>query len=125
LVKWKGYPDSDNEWVGHKDVHAPEAIREFENSQTAPKAHIRTGTLGKYPIATSPSYQPNPLTSMSDAGNPYYLSTLERIFGAELDTQLITQDEARELCTKKYIQPHITDENELAAPLTEEELARV
>ncbi len=62
---------------------------------------------------------------MSDAGNPYYLSTLERIFGAELDTQLITQDEARELCTKKYIQPHITDENELAAPLTEEELARV
>src|SRR6266702_1815779 len=27
LIKWKGYPDSDNEWVDHRDVHAPEAIR--------------------------------------------------------------------------------------------------
>ena len=24
LVKWKGYPDSDNEWVNHKDVHTPD-----------------------------------------------------------------------------------------------------
>jgi len=125
LVKWKGYSDSDNEWVGHKDVHAPEAIREFKNSQTAPRAHIRTGTLGKYSITSSPSHQTNSSTSMSDAGNPYYLGTLERIFGAKLDTQLITQDEAQELCTKKYIRPHVTNKNELAAPLTEEELARV
>ncbi len=62
---------------------------------------------------------------MSDATNNYYLGSPERIFGAELDTQLITYNEARELCAKKYIRPHITDENELAAPLTEEELARV
>jgi len=32
LVKWKGYLDSDNEWVSHKDMHAPEVIREFKNS---------------------------------------------------------------------------------------------
>jgi len=31
LVKWKGYPDSDNEWVDKDDVHANEAIREFKN----------------------------------------------------------------------------------------------
>jgi len=30
LIKWKGYPDSDNEWVDWKDVHVPEVIREFE-----------------------------------------------------------------------------------------------
>ena len=30
LIKWKGYPDSDNEWVSHKDMHAPDAIREYE-----------------------------------------------------------------------------------------------
>ena len=82
---------------------------------------------GKYPI---PSLTTTPTTihsssSMSNDTNTYYLGSPERIFGAELDSQLITYDEARELCAKKYIRPHITDENELAAPLTEEELARV
>ncbi len=122
LVKWKGYLDSDNEWVDHKDVHAPEAIREFKHSKTALNTHIRKGTTGKYsitPLTTTTTH--NPL--MSDAVNSYYLRSPEHIFGAELDTQLITPNEAQELCAKKYIRPHIIDENELAAPLTEEELA--
>ena len=29
LVKWKGYPDSDNKWVDHTDMNAPEAIKEY------------------------------------------------------------------------------------------------
>ena len=62
---------------------------------------------------------------MSNDTNAYYLGSPECIFGAELDSQLVTYSEAQELCAKKYIRPHITDENELAAPLTEEELARV
>ena len=33
LVKWKGYPDSDNKWVDHVDMHAPEAIKEYEATQ--------------------------------------------------------------------------------------------
>ncbi len=57
--------------------------------------------------------------------NDYYLGSPERIFGAELKEGLITKSEAQELCAKKYIQPHITDENLLAAPLTEQELAAV
>jgi len=125
LIKWKGYPDSDNEWVDHKDIHAPEAIREFENSRTAARGHIRTGTMGEYPITpltNSPIAHTSP---MSNDTNNYYLGSPERIFGAELDSQLITYNEARELCAKKYIRPHTHDENELAAPLTEEELARV
>jgi len=126
LIKWKGYPDSDNKWVDHKDIHAPEAIREFKNSRTALDTHIRMGAMGEYPITpltTTTTTTHTPL--MSNAVNSYYLGSPERIFGAELDTQLITPDKARELCAKKYIRPHITDENELAAPLTEEELARV
>ena len=30
LVKWKGYPDSDNEWVSQKDMSADKAIQEYE-----------------------------------------------------------------------------------------------
>ncbi len=126
LIKWKGYPDSDNEWVDHKDIHAPEAIREFESSKAASEGHIRTGMEGEYPI--NPLTTPTAIThssSMSNDTNNYYLGSPERIFGAELDSQLITYDKARELCAKKYIRPHIKDENELAAPLTEEELAQV
>ena len=33
LVRWKGYPDSDNEWVDHVDMNAPEAIQEYEETQ--------------------------------------------------------------------------------------------
>src|SRR6266702_4891295 len=39
--------------------------------------------------------------------------------------QATHQNTDGELCAKKYIRPHTQDENELAAPLTEEELARV
>ncbi len=126
LIKWKGYPDSDNEWVDHKDIHTPEVIREFKNSRTALGGHIRGGTTGKYPAIplTAPTTTTHS-SSMSNATNDYYLGSLERIFGAELDSQLVTYDEARELCAKKYIRPHVQDENELAAPLTEEELAQV
>jgi len=112
--------------VDHKDIHAPEAIREFKNSNTAPHGHIRQGATSEYPIPSPTSTPLNTYTlPMSDAINSYYLGSPEHIFGAELDTQLITHDEAQELCAKKYIRPHIKEENELAAPLTEEELARV
>ncbi len=95
LIKWKGYLDSDNEWVNHKDIHAPEAIREFENSRTALNPHIRTGATGEYPITPFPTTTTTTHTSlMSDAINSYYLRSPERIFRAELDTQLITPTEA-------------------------------
>ena len=49
LVKWKGYPDSDNEWVNHKDMHAPDAIREY-------KAHqIKRGVTFIESLSPSPS----------------------------------------------------------------------
>ena len=41
LIKWKGYPDSDNEWVDKQDIHVNEAIREFKNQNSAPEEHIR------------------------------------------------------------------------------------
>ncbi len=95
LIKWKGYPDSDNEWVDHRNMHAPEVIREFENSRAALREHIRTGIMGEYPITplTTPTMTTH-TSSMSNDTNNYYLGSPERIFGAELDSQLITYDEA-------------------------------
>jgi hypothetical protein len=40
LVKWKGYPDSDNEWVNWSDMHADEALEEFRRVTLCPQ-HIK------------------------------------------------------------------------------------
>ena len=29
LVHWKGYPATDNSWVDHSDLNAPELLKEF------------------------------------------------------------------------------------------------
>jgi hypothetical protein len=41
LVHWKGYPNSDDSWVDHKDLHAPELLKEFyTNSAEAGRATV-------------------------------------------------------------------------------------
>ena len=44
LIKWKGYPDSENQWVNATDVHAPEALAEFQSSHTPTCSHIKRGS---------------------------------------------------------------------------------
>jgi hypothetical protein len=44
LVKWKGYADSNNEWVNWDDMHAEEAIVEFRRQQPQAETHIRRAT---------------------------------------------------------------------------------
>jgi hypothetical protein len=41
LVKWKGYPDSDNEWVNWDNMHAEEALEEFRKQNPRAIMHIR------------------------------------------------------------------------------------
>ena len=41
LVKWKGYPDADNQWINAQDMTADKAIADFERSNSAPREHIR------------------------------------------------------------------------------------
>jgi hypothetical protein len=35
LVKWKGYPSSENSWVDDKDLHAPEILQQYRRLPTA------------------------------------------------------------------------------------------
>jgi hypothetical protein len=47
LVKWEGYPDSDNMWVDKDDVFADEKVREFKALNPAKETHIRSLSAGK------------------------------------------------------------------------------
>ena len=41
LVKWKGYPSSDNQWVSWDDMHAEEALAEFRRRKPKAISHIK------------------------------------------------------------------------------------
>jgi hypothetical protein len=64
LIAWKGYPDSDNQWVNWDDAEgAEEAIREFKRSNPDRETHIKASVDSPYPssptrissMTTSPS----------------------------------------------------------------------
>ena len=41
LVHWKGYPNSDDSWVNHEDVHAPELLEQYYlNSAEAGRPNV-------------------------------------------------------------------------------------
>ena len=74
LVKWKGYPDSDNEWVDHADMHTPEAIKEYEDVRKD-KRRLRGRTNRS---TTSMSSSPISISSNS----PAHLDILDALVAA-------------------------------------------
>ena len=76
LIKWKGYPDSENQWVNKEDAHADEAIAEFENaSQYGKGSYIRSmrcegeSPPPLHPFMTTPTEQ-TPLLSTPPITRP-------------------------------------------------------
>ena len=65
LVKWKGYPDSDNMWVDKDDVFADDKVREFKGSNPDARTHIRTMRTDEEPHS--------PLASSRSSSTSYYL----------------------------------------------------
>src|SRR5258708_4554874 len=55
LIKWKGYPDSENQWVNQRDVFAEEAVAEYEASKSEPKTYIRSIRTTGTPIPSATS----------------------------------------------------------------------
>jgi hypothetical protein len=52
LIAWKGYPDSDNQWVNWDDAEgAQEAIREFKRSNPGRETHIKVSVDSPCPLS--------------------------------------------------------------------------
>ena len=72
LVKWKGYPNSDNQWLDAKDMeNAQELIAEFHDSNHKLHSHIRRALECLHVLHPPSSTLPSTLTSthMSDASH--------------------------------------------------------
>src|ERR1700744_3133112 len=54
LVKWKGYPDSDNKWVSKDDISANEAIWEFKLRNPTKEVHLKRAPAAESPSSPSP-----------------------------------------------------------------------
>jgi hypothetical protein len=42
LVKWKGYPDVDNQWEDHKNVTADDLVQQFQWHNPLKEIHLRS-----------------------------------------------------------------------------------
>jgi hypothetical protein len=49
LVKWEGYPDSDNMWVDKDDVSADDKVRDFKASNPESEVHLRQAHVVSVP----------------------------------------------------------------------------
>jgi hypothetical protein len=58
LVKWEGYPDSDNMWVDNNDVFTDNKVQEFKSLHPAKETHIGavSFTDGHYPPSLNTSH---------------------------------------------------------------------
>ncbi|KAF8266876.1 hypothetical protein EI94DRAFT_1583236 [Lactarius quietus] len=76
LVKWKGYTDSENQWVTWDVVHAEAEIRKFRNSHPAAETHIKAvrfnppNTTAFQPLMSHIPLTTNGRTSSGDVNSP-------------------------------------------------------
>jgi hypothetical protein len=79
LVKWEGYPDSDNMWVDKDDVSADNKVREFKTSNPEAEVHLRQAHVVTIPHPLTPISHPlhsslilrNSMSSDADSTLPY------------------------------------------------------
>ena len=78
LVKWKGYPDSDNEWVSQEDMSADEAIREYEEGLRDKRESGRAKRRIRHLMSSSP------VSVTSSPPTPTHNQLLSSLVGNEL-----------------------------------------
>jgi hypothetical protein len=65
LVKWKGYPDSDNQWINKEDIFADDAIKEFKSSNPDQEIHIRRVNIDSPYHHSPPPLMQNNMTTLA------------------------------------------------------------
>jgi hypothetical protein len=64
LIKWKGYPDADNQWEDYRNVTTDDLIRQFQRCNPAKETHLRRLQTGKS-LSNCSMSSPTPLNSNS------------------------------------------------------------
>src|SRR6266404_3060899 len=59
LVHWKGYPESEDQWIPWSDLNAPELVTEFQQENPDAVIHIRTSQSEE--TKTAPAIPPTSL----------------------------------------------------------------
>ena len=75
LVKWKGYPESENQWVDWDNLHADEVIADFKKKNPEAVSHIKAegseaDLNNSQPSMTTDDYSSAPLTTILGADMP-------------------------------------------------------
>ena len=75
LIKWKGYPDLENQWVDWDDLHVDEALADFKKKNPDAVSHIKAGvgeTKGSnnHTLMSNDEYSSPPLTTISGTNMP-------------------------------------------------------
>ena len=76
LVKWKGYPDLENQWVNKDDIFGDEALWKFKQSNPMSEVHIGGVHEPHIPQLPTPAkYMSSPTEStIEDAILPTYVA---------------------------------------------------
>jgi hypothetical protein len=65
LIKWKGYPDADNQWEDYRNVAADDLVLQFQRRNPAKETHLRqsrtVGPLPNHSMSSPAQLNPNSL----------------------------------------------------------------
>ena len=70
LIKWKGYPDSENQWVNWDNLHADEALADFKRKNPDAVSHIKAGVEG-----TEDNHNYTPIVTLLDYLYAFHMQT--------------------------------------------------